>query len=84
MESTQLRSAYAWTCDECGNDNFENLIILEEENSIIPNDVIDMIKEQIGDSGADINQINVFKGQAPQFVTCKFCKTKYKTDLSPY
>ena len=65
----ELRTAYVYTCDNCGRDNFVRSVVAElgeEERS--------EVNEIMGEEGVGGEWVIM-----PDRVTCPHCKTTYRT-----
>lgn len=74
MDKIELRPAYEWTCENCGQDWFERAIIPE----LTPEDIA-KIEEKTGASFAPNENWNIKCQLAPIEVTCKKCGESYET-----
>lgn len=79
-KTVELREAFAWTCDECGRDNFETAIHLES---------LDSDKELIDQTLRETLGLNEFEEIPPEYkgeflavpvnVSCRYCEEEYET-----
>ena len=70
MKTAELRPAYAWTCDQCGRDNFCNGIVAElsEEESA----------ELRDEHGIDMTETGDWM-RMPETVECRYCGDVFST-----
>lgn len=76
--TVELHSAFFWTCDQCGKDNFERGITVAPE-TIDMNDLPEsvdpeMVKEWF-DGGGEGSFI-----MSPTDVQCRFCSEQFKVE----
>jgi predicted nucleic acid-binding Zn ribbon protein len=71
MKSVELRPAYQWTCEECGQDNFAA--------AICPDFSEEDMQEMRDDHGIQPWETGVWL-QMPTVVTCQHCFTVFSTD----
>lgn len=64
MNRTEIRQAFVWTCDNCGRDQYENAVHIEDPQLIAD------IREEYG--YGDLLM-------APSTVKCNLCSTEYDT-----
>lgn len=69
LESVELFNAWRWDCTECGRENFERAIHISKE----------IVLEHIPIEMDDMDLL-VF----PSEVKCRFCATKYISELFGY
>lgn len=74
----QLHTAFTWTCEECGQDNFERSVTLEPElvkATVAAEDQreIDRLKR----AGIDVSGDWV---TSPSEVKCKHCGAEFETE----
>jgi DNA-directed RNA polymerase subunit RPC12/RpoP len=75
MDKSKVRiwTAYQWTCDDCGKDNFERAVTVE----LTPNDR----QELAEDNDCDPDEIrNVELCSYPEEVTCQHCGSEFETE----
>lgn len=70
MEPVELRPAYAWTCNECGRDNFCNGIIAE----FSPEDLEELRQEH----GIESHETGDWMSM-PETVTCQHCQAEFES-----
>lgn len=74
MNSTELRPAYTWDCDECGIENFERTISISLEE-LSEEGRSQFTEEQLEEFLTEEGTFN----SMPDTVKCKNCKTEYIT-----
>lgn len=79
VRTVELVQAFVWTCDECGQDNFERAITLAPE-SIDPDDLPstggmdpEEVREWLEEGGQGVWVT------APTHVKCRHCGTEFDT-----
>ena len=70
MDKIQLETAFMWRCPNCRNRNFAAAV----DRELTEDEEAALIAEYGSLGGEDFELVG-----APQIVTCKKCKTKYKT-----
>lgn len=70
MKKVELRSAFAWTCDECGIDNYHDGIVYEFDP--------ETEREMKDEHGVEIWEEGEFI-TIPDEVECKFCGEVFET-----
>lgn len=70
MKTVELRTAYVWTCEECGRDNFARSVVFEFDDETRAE-----LEEKYGDEEFDEGEWV----RIPDEVECVFCLEKYKT-----
>jgi hypothetical protein len=64
----ELRTAYEWTCDKCGRDNFARAVVPESLEGLLPDD----LDPEDFEGGEWVMK--------PGTVTCRHCGTTYETE----
>lgn len=72
MNKTRIWTAYQWTCDECGKDNFERAIAAE----LTPEER----QEIADDQGLDLEYMRGDFVLAPEVVKCGHCGEQFETE----
>lgn len=72
MKKTRIWTAYQWTCDECGRDNFERAVQAE----LTPEDR----KKIAEDQGIDLEAMSGDFVLAPEYVKCVHCGEEFETE----
>lgn len=68
----EIHPAYMWTCDDCGNDNFEYMVIVEMSED----DAREMMERHGGDPDDWRTGMLV---SSPDDVECEHCGAKFTT-----
>lgn len=69
----ELQTAYLWTCDNCGRDNFIRSIKCDEQ--VLDEQERQELRDEHGIQPFDIGEWVM----QPDEVTCEFCKSTYET-----
>lgn len=69
MDTIELRPAFAWDCGECGRENFERGIVMEQDAESLAT-----LREEWG-VPEDVSGDFV---TTPKVVKCKYCSTEFK------
>ncbi len=78
MRTVETHLAYVWDCDECGIENFVRSIT----TTLDRNDPEDVAKVKRGlnlDEDDDLDDVWAALQTSPKTVTCKGCKTTFRT-----
>jgi len=64
----EIRPAHVWTCDNCGQENFERCVVVE----LSPEEKAELEENELGAQTGDWMTI-------PESVTCKSCNSEFET-----
>lgn len=74
MKSVMLRTAFEWTCDHCGIDNFSRSITLDE--AILSEEDRNYIRDDCGVTSYEEGEFVLM----PETVICGHCKSEFKVE----
>ena len=75
MEEVDLRQAFEWTCDNCGQDHWERAIVVDPQSDEAKELMSKEYARQRKLAGITLDTEIVM---APSQVTCQVCGTSYK------
>jgi hypothetical protein len=83
LRTTEIHQAYFWTCDDCGQDNFERAVRVDPE-SVEGRDIGEFAKQAISEAGDAAEALGiVIDGDwlmAPSQVKCAHCGAEFQTE----